>query len=145
MIFFRREVITHADNQPYLQRLIIFRGFGFGIYLHRFLGSDDACLHCHPFDFVSILLRGGYFETIGQNWFQQDDGSWCWEWLHRTYCQAGDVLFRPARTAHRIEIDLARPPVSLVFTRRLGRKWGFFSPLAGWVWWKQYTHSEHCA
>lgn len=33
------------------------------IYLHKFMRSDeDRALHDHPWSFLSIILRGGYFE-----------------------------------------------------------------------------------
>lgn len=92
------------------------------VFLHEFLRSDsDRCLHDHPWPFVSIILREGYFE-------QMHDG------MH--WRPVGSILVRRAKAAHRIEISQNdRRPWSLVIVGPKVRKWGFYT-LNGWEVWK---------
>lgn len=94
----------------------------FAVYLHRFERSDaDRCLHDHPWPFISLILRGGYFEDMvdGRHWRRP-----------------GTVLVRRAEAAHRIELDPGRPkPWSLVVVGRKARAWGFYT-LHGWQSWR---------
>lgn len=144
MIFFKRELITRHDDTPYLERLRVFDSAWFGVYLHRFLASDDPCLHDHPWPFVSVILRSGYWETVGHHWGQAWGSLWWWLNMPTTWYPAGSILFRRAEHAHRIELDPARPlPVTLVIRGPRGRVWGFFGN-AGWVPWRKYDHAKHC-
>lgn len=45
-------------------------GLGFPLVFHHFTGPDEGDPHDHPFAFRSIILRGGYVETI----YDQDNG-----------------------------------------------------------------------
>src|SRR4051794_40321026 len=69
--FWKWQSITRADERPYLVRLIVFRCPWFACYLHWFHGNDDACLHDHPWGFISFILAGGYWETTprGRRWY----------------------------------------------------------------------------
>lgn len=108
-----------------------------GVRLHNILvGDDDRALHDHPFSFVTIILRGGYWEHLV-------DGS-------RTWHGPGSILFRQAEVFHRIELgrdyiasvdfafdDIAfiegdRPAWTLVFRGPYRRQWGFLTK-DGWV------------
>lgn len=58
-------IILSDYNLPYLERYVLFRGLGFAVYLHRFVGPDDnRDLHDHPFESKSLMLSGGYTEKI---------------------------------------------------------------------------------
>lgn len=119
--------ITRHDDSPYLDRFIIIGAKWFGIYVHRFRSSDDVCLHDHPWPFVSIILRGGY-------WEETLDGRV--EWY-----PPGRVLIRPADWTHRIIIDEAQPTWSIVFRGSKIRSWGFHTR-AGWVHWRRYVSNK---
>jgi len=66
--YLEKRVITRRDGKPYLERYYIFHSDRFkkipGIYLHKFLSSDeDEELHNHPWgSSVSFILTGGYIE-----------------------------------------------------------------------------------
>jgi hypothetical protein len=64
-------------------------------YAHVFLRSDDdRALHDHPWANISILLCGEYTEhTISAGGIH-----------HRIIRRPGDVVFRRAKAAHRIEL-----------------------------------------
>jgi hypothetical protein len=57
----RRRMI-YRDGHKYLERFYILSTSLIGIYLHRFWSSDDDGLHDHPWNSVSILLKGAYME-----------------------------------------------------------------------------------
>ncbi len=104
-----------------------------GLRVHKIVRSDeDRALHDHPFDFVSIIMKGGYWEHTA-------DG-------RRTWYGPGSVLSREAETLHRLELkrdcDVGRPhspcdgdeiPTwTFVIRGRHRREWGF-KTVAGWV------------
>lgn len=96
------------------------------IYLHHFLKSDPhETLHDHPWFNISYLLEGEYTEELIQ------DGG-----VHtRTVYRAGNIRFRRAATAHRIEID--QPCWSLFISGPQVREWGFHCP-NGWRPWNEF-------
>lgn len=105
-------------------------------YHHRFMRSDDdRALHDHPWCNVSIVLRGEYVEhTI-------DAGG-----IHRRAVRrAGDVVFRRATRAHRVELrtddnGTPKPCTSLFLTGFRLREWGFHCPQQGWIHWRRFTN-----
>ena len=68
MEYFNRYIliIDRLDKKPYLERYYLFlrdrKNFPFNIFLHKFLKSDSEDLHDHPWNFISIILWGGYWE-----------------------------------------------------------------------------------
>lgn len=108
-------------------------------YLHEFLRSDhDRCLHDHPWPFVAIILRGGYWEYTGiafpgdGTYYRNDRGNIL---TAVSWRRPGSILVRPATFAHRIEIEPGSRPWSLVLVGRKARDWGFHGP-GGWVAWR---------
>lgn len=120
-------IIGGKDN-PYMRRWwIIPRNPIFNIYLHEFLRSDDdRALHDHPWVNVSILLKGSYVEHMIRAGGVHTAKKYV----------AGNVKFRRAKTAHRIEID--EPCWSLFITGPVIRKWGFHCT-AGWRPWSLFV------
>lgn len=148
-----------SDNpQVYLRRWIILRTPWFGIMVHKFLLSDDDCLHDHPWPFWSFIFWGSYWE-----WCELDDltlkeklkffkryGSIIHSSNRRTFnkslqirrkFRAPMLLYRPATWKHRVEIQ--KPCWTLVVTRRNIRKWGFWTK-EGWIHHSQYGSSMKC-
>lgn len=161
MAFLKWERITRRDNDPYLDRLVIFRCNWFSVFLHIFRDGDDECMHDHPWPFVSVILRGGYWEHTDPGpvctncnlpCFSSYDNSRCCDAppvftgpaRSKRWYRPGSVLFRRSDHAHRVEIDRSKPaPVTLVFVGRRCRDWGFYTRF-GWLPWRRYRHSEHC-
>lgn len=142
--------LNRQDGTPYLLRWhVIPRNKRFNIYLHKFLGSDDdRALHDHPWWFVSILLKGRYFE-------HREDGS-------INLRTAPSIAFRKATTAHRVEllrfldeprtleerrsrylIARAIPATTLIITGPKVRSWGFHCP-NGWKHWRKFINHNGC-
>ena len=51
-----------GSDELYLVRYHLFRCRWLNIYLHNFFLSDEEEPHDHPWNSISILLRGGYIE-----------------------------------------------------------------------------------
>jgi hypothetical protein len=53
-----------ANGDVYLARLRIIQTPWFGVYLHDIYHPDVGAPHNHPWSFISIVLRGSYFEHV---------------------------------------------------------------------------------
>ena len=103
------------------------------VYLHWILRSDDdRALHDHPWPNASLVLAGSYIEhTIAAGGIHR-----------RTLRSGGDLVFRRARAAHRLEITPGEACWSLFLTGPKLRTWGFHCPERGWVPWREFTDVE---
>lgn len=137
---------------------------GWGVRIHKILRSDrDRHFHDHPWPSISIILYGGYTEVtpVSQDQAFKDDPFFVKVRVRR----AGAVVFRRARTRHKLMLDhgcwcwsmfITGPKVRATqaeaqhlincFTRRYGfaalpkvRSWGFAKP-EGWVYWREYLN-----
>jgi hypothetical protein len=122
----------------------------FSIKLHKILLDDGACMHDHPWSFITIILKGGYYEITPNVSMAFKDVSDAVALVisdhqpvpeRREWIEPGRILYRPAKFIHRIEVD--RPALTLVITFRKIRKWGFWTPL-GWIESFKYSEYEHC-
>jgi len=115
----RKRVIYDRFNKvPYLIRYYLFlqdrKRFPFNITLHKILVSDIDDLHDHPWNYATLILKGGY-------WQHTPEGKhWCGPG-HFRYCKASDL--------HRLElskIDNKEIPCwSLFFMGVKKQEWGF--------------------
>lgn len=161
--FVRREDIKRADGQVYLTRWRTGHTWFGTFMLHKIILTDSDCLHDHPWHFVSIILKGGYIEH--RRWptwpdaktsfaaVEKDGGCW----ITRKFYGAGSILFRPANTAHRLELpyDSSKPfspdpPCypdrvcwTLVYTTNWKRSWGFWTK-RGWLHHSKYVSQNKC-
>ena len=125
------ESINRHEGKLYLERLRVVSCHWFGLYVHWFHASDDDCLHDHPWPFLTFIVRGGYWEhTPGR------DDSTLRQW-HPPF----SIRVCPARWLHRVEIDPARKPVTVVLRGRQGRSWGF-KTRTGWIPWPEYKSQK---
>ena len=126
------DVVIGGDADPYMRRWwLIPRNRVFNIYLHHFMRSDDdRALHDHPWWNLSILLRGRYVEhTISAGGINRK--------IER---RAGQMKFRGAKAAHRIEL-IDGPCWTVFITGPVLRSWGFHCR-RGWVHWQKFTKPE---
>lgn len=170
--FNKRIVIRREDtNEPYLiRRTIVSFGKWFSIKYHQVVKSDDLCSHNHPWAFLTIILKGGYYEWTPI--MQNDKGKIV---DHRVAIDGetievkkwhgvGSIMYRPANWIHRLElkqhdfqveningnlfIQKLDPPIiftahTLVFTFKVIQEWGFFTK-SGWIFWKNYNQKRDC-
>ena len=106
--------IRNRYRQKYLERYYLVRTRWVAIFIHRFWASDEDPVHDHPWDNVSWVVKGGYFENL-------PDGQRLWR-------GPGYKSFRTAEEFHSIEIPAGNEgKVWSVFVRfRRRRKWGFW-------------------
>lgn len=128
----KRFYIGGLENPYMIRWFVIPRNRWLNVYLHKFCrDDDDRALHCHPWWFISVMLKGGYIE-------------------HRAgkptlIRRALSFAFRRATAQHRIELfrdDAGEviPCWTLVITGRKKRVWGFWCR-KGFVPW--YDFVEH--
>ena len=146
-----RQVIEDADGNPYLIRYFIWKPdwlqrLGIDpkkagrIYLHHIIRPDyDRALHDHPWSFVSIILKGGYYEwtklvlhyTVGNKPVRIEQDQFRWY-------GPGRILYRPSPSPHRLELPEGKDAWSLVFIGPKKNEWGFYTAWNKWCHWKKY-------
>lgn len=92
---------------------------GIAIRLHHILRSDTGRHpHDHPWSFVTVILRGGYYEMLF------DEHGVC---TSTTWHGPGSILFRRANTWHRliVPLDEGKECWTLFITGPWKQTWGF--------------------
>ena len=76
------------------------RWFPFNILIHHILNDDHGVgLHNHPFPYITIILKGGYWETNSN--------------LKKTWRGRFYIGFRNADNLHRVDLDSKVQPITL--------------------------------
>lgn len=84
----------------------------FSIRLHKFSRSDDdRALHDHAWSFITIILKGGYWDVT-------KDG--------RKWIGPGSIRYRSNTHRHTIEIPEGKSSWSIIITSRYVHRWGFY-------------------
>jgi len=90
---------------------------GVAARIHNILTSDHGRHpHNHPWWFVTIILRGGYWETM------YDSQGFA---IHKKWHGPGSILFRTPKHWHRIDLRPGVQPWTLFITGRYKGTWGF--------------------
>jgi hypothetical protein len=166
---FRKKIITREDGTPYLERTYLLKLKSFQICIHKILQSDADCLHDHPWNFLSIILKGGYYEgTTAEQRLNGPELAW-YKRRHKeaTYFRwygVGNILYRNAEWKHRIRLKNWLPDLhtltkedleslkdlnilihatTLVIMFKRRREWGFFTK-TGWLHWTKYNSTQSC-
>lgn len=119
----RFKAVISLGGSPYLVRFRLLVTKSLCVYLHQILRSDaDRNLHDHPFDFVTVILWGGYWEhsPAGRKWYGP-----------------GSVIRHHAEDFHRIELPNGGRCWTLFIRGPKIRSWGFDTP-DGWIDWREY-------
>lgn len=125
-VLFEKCVIGDKAD-PYMIRWRLFECPWFRVYLHHIRKSDeDRHLHDHPFNFLSIILWGGYREWTGPHGV----------WYGKNMPLRKRFVFRKATDFHRLELSEG-PVWSLFIAGRRIKEWGFDVD-GKWVHWKEY-------
>jgi hypothetical protein len=137
--------LYHADGSVYMERFWL-RPYsddynGIAARVHHIVTPDyDRELHDHPWDFVSIVLRGGYTEA------RPIDVEPCFAGTSELVCHgfrgAGSIARRRATDRHRIT-DVMSDTWTLFVTGAKRQWWGFYGP-TGKIHWKDFesVHSD---
>lgn len=131
--FFKKKYIYGCDargdaESVYMVRYTIIECKNFQLCVHIFVRSDADDLHDHPWNFVSVILWRGYMEQTSAG--------------IKRY-RAGNILFRRAKHAHRVQLINNRRAVTLVIMGRNVRQWGFITK-TGWKLWTKYFEDMRC-
>lgn len=120
----KRIVMDRASEEPYLERYYLFlkdrKHFPFNVFLHKFLKSDPDEVHDHPWNYFTIILKGGYYEWVPQ--FREDGTLSC---EVRKWRGPGHFRFCRAESYHRIELKPGVTCWTLFMPGRQRREWGF--------------------
>lgn len=123
----RPDMFIGGEDNPYIRRWYVVCTPWFRIYLHNMLrDDDDRALHDHPWNNISVVLKGGFVEVTRHGL--------C------AYRCPGSITFRRAADAHRLELYRG-PSWSLFLTGKYQRKWGFHCP-KGWVPWTEFVKPD---
>lgn len=155
---------AHGDGDtPYLTRKYLFQSKHLNIYLHKFHRDDSDELHDHPWSFISIVLWNGYieetflksptlygFEKLTYHVFQKMQYSPLYfknkkelPLTHKKRIWPGQVIFRKATHAHRVELINGKPAYTLLINFGYVRQWGFFTKNY-WQHFKSYFQDNGC-
>ena len=160
MKFFRKRIISNAERVPYLVRYTIFSCQWFGIFIHKILRSDDdRDLHDHPWNFWTLILKGGYAEEtplVNPPTWRDHLPKMI---LKSRWCGPGTLIRHSAEDCHRLELRSNSPyngdkcsdsscrvcgfkPVWTLFIHGPRRRdWGFHTR-DGWVQWEKYLEGR---
>jgi hypothetical protein len=121
----------------FITRLHILKTPWFALVLHWIKRPDpEPWLHDHPISFLSIVLRGWYFEDRQK--YREDGTGWRWSsglryWINRVRASEDD----------RHTIKACHPKtLTLCFMGPKTREWGYHTP-EGWVYWKDYNDRKY--
>lgn len=125
----RFEVPDYDGEGNYLTRLRLIHTPWFGIYVHRFDGPDPrSTLHDHPWDFTSLVLRGGYVERRLDTKTLEVNETHTVRWVNRLKTHDAHAIMRLLRV----------PTWTLMLVGRRVRTWGYLEPVDGadgaWKW-----------
>ena len=132
----KRIVMDRVENEPYLERYYLFlrerERFPFNVFLHKFLKSDPDDVHDHPWPYVTLILKGGYwewiphFDTVGRKTGE-----------YQVWRGPGHFRVSKANSFHRIELDPDITAWTLFMPGPKQRDWGFLVKNQ-WIQWEQY-------
>jgi hypothetical protein len=125
---FRFETMSGAGRCPvYLERWTLATAFGCGVYLHHFIGDDWALdPHDHPRRFISIGLKGWYFEDVFESHDPGPSNGLPQTRLVKTETYSAPwVRSFPAEHLHRVRAAECGDVWTLVIVLRKSRPWGF--------------------
>jgi hypothetical protein len=138
-----RIIMDRVDNQPYLERYYVFlrdrERFPFNIFVHKFLKSDTEDVHDHPWPFLTIILKGGYWE-----WRPQFDAQGRKTAEVARWCGPGSFRWASANQYHRVELDPDVTCWTLFCPGPKQRDWGFLVKNK-WIQWEQYLKQRKTA
>ena len=144
-----RTPYTHLDG--YMLRFWVVQPsrwtFGLGLRLHIILRSDnDRDMHTHPWWFVSLILRGTYWEVLpgelGQPGVHQGGYVNLNEPFRIEQRKPGHLCFHTRRTRHKLML-FRGSVTTLVLTGRDHGSWGYQVPGVGLI--DRYDYDAHRA
>lgn len=136
-----RLIPDRSTGQDYMHRYYLFlkdrKWFPFNVTLHKIVRSDDPIFHDHPWPYMTVVLKGGYYEHLP---LLNKDGQITGEVA--VWRGPGSIIRRKANEFHWLELDQDTPATTLFFMGPQQRDWGFLvnkpKTKTLWVQWKEY-------
>ena len=136
-----RLIPDRRTGEPYMERYYIFlkdrKWFPFNVTLHKILRSDDPIMHDHPWSYMTIILKGGYWEHTP---VFNKEGKLLLEFSR--WRGPGSIIRRKANEFHWLELEDNKPATTLFFMGPQKREWGFLvqtkKGLHRWIKWTDY-------
>lgn len=142
---FEKKVIVNCERQPYLHRWYVVRTERVGVFVHKFVRSDeDRALHDHPWAFIVIPLWGGYIEHSDREVPPHERPATSDNYrlpVRRRVWPLISARYRSTDYRHRVELINGAPSWSLFIRLRKVREWGFWLP-AGFVQWNKWWQDK---
>lgn len=138
------QIIAFAKRTPYrhlpgyMERFWIlpYGRLGVAARVHHILRSDDDCaFHDHPWPYLTIILKGGYFEVT-----PRFDESGLYLGERREWRKPGSILFRRAKSWHRLEVPDDVDTWTLFITGPRRQSWGFMVQPKNKIYWREYLN-----
>lgn len=131
------EHLTNYMNRYFLIKPRRFKDYNFQVRVHEILTSDnDRHYHDHPFNSISLILKGGYWEYTPKDQAQpaaRDERD-----FRATWRGPGSIIFRKATDRHRLQLRPGIVTTTIFAFAGKHRDWGFHAP-SGWIFWKNYS------
>ncbi len=108
--------IRSKQGELHFQRYRLFSSPWLRLYIHKICKSDeDAHTHDHPWNFLSLILRGGYYEE----WAEEPR----WNITKAAYRSRGTVVRHKRSDSHKLR--LSRPVWTMVLAYGRRQDWGY--------------------
>lgn len=128
---FDLKAIVNCEHDTYLMRWYVIRTKWFGLFIHKFLRSDeDRALHDHPWNFIVIPIWRGYIE-----YSERISSFYDLELGHRLTSRTPikrrvypiiSSRYRNRNFRHRVELINNKPAWSIFIRFEGKRVWGFW-------------------
>lgn len=132
---FITRVISTREDRVVFRRWRLIKTPWFQLFVHAIYDHDhDHHCHDHPWDFASLVIKGGYEEMVETpRFFDVNTNRYAVDTKIRVR-KLGSVAKLPAEGMfHRITRLLDGTCYTLVLASGRKRNWGFFHHVKGWV------------
>ena len=137
-----RLVPDRQTGEDYLHRYYLFlkdrKWFPFNITLHKIVKSDDPIFHDHPWAYMTIILKGGYWEWVPE--FDIDNNI---IGERKIWRGPGHIRRCTAETYHRIELEPDVDCWTIFIPGIQRRQWGFLQHDGLWANQKWIDHDQY--
>lgn len=136
-----RLILDRRTGAPYMHRYYLFLKdrykFPFNFVLHKIVKSDDPIFHDHPWNYTTIILKGGYWEHTPMYSKGRIVDQCVWR-------GPGSIIRRNAIDYHWLELDNEKPATTIFIMGRQEREWGFLvteDSTPKWVKYDEYLNN----
>jgi hypothetical protein len=121
-----RLILDRRTGADYMHRYYLFlkdrTWFPFNFTLHKIVKSDDPIFHDHPWPYMTIVLKGGYYEHTPVFDSKGVKFAEVSKWRG-----PGSIIIRGSGEYHWLELEDNQPATTLFFMGPQTREWGFLT------------------